>query len=118
MMIDARAAAFDPARVDLCLLERRLRAGRPDGRARDGRIVGGADAEAAIRAAGNGVRGLRHAGTDAAMSLSPGAIISKGATSSRRSTTTRRRLGPAGTVHCSIPDWAKFAAPAPGGRAW
>ena len=38
----ARAAAVEPARVDLCLLERRLRTGRSDGRAGYGRIVGDA----------------------------------------------------------------------------
>ena len=99
----------EPAGVDLCLLQRRLRPGRPDGRAGHRRALGEADAAAAVRAARMASAGFGSPGR-------PGKSTSRGAIASleRRSEPTQQdnapAMGPAGTVHCSVPDWAKFAA--------
>ena len=87
----AGARAFEPARLDLCLLKCGIRPGRLDGRACFRRVVGNLDATTALRAAGNGVRRIRHAGPSAERSRSPGAIISTAETSSQLNKITPRR---------------------------
>ena len=68
-LLDEHAATSTAlqARVNLRLLERRLRAGRPHGRAGDGRILGKLDDQAPVRAAGNVFRGVWHAGATGAV---------------------------------------------------
>ena len=72
--------------------------------------LGRPDEASALRAAGDDLGGVRPAGDARGGSTTPGATGPRANLVEAVHEDNPPSMGPAGTVHCSVPDWAKFAS--------